>query len=140
MIRPLREALGQLRPTHEPELSASAESDPGAADSTPVLSSVGLGDDLWALAKNATTLLINATVPLQIKEAAAALQYLACEFAPIDGANNAAARLVELKAMQAALPAGIQAESNGPYLVTNGENLFDWLGERIPVRPLTALC
>jgi CDGSH-type Zn-finger protein/truncated hemoglobin YjbI len=138
VIRPLREALAQLRPPAE--LSGTSESDPSAAEGTPVLSSVVLGDDLWALAKDATTLQVTAGVPLETKEAAAALQDLACEFAHTDNANGAAARLGELNAIQAALPTGIQAESNGPYLVTNGENLFNWLGERVPLRPLMALC
>jgi CDGSH-type Zn-finger protein len=74
------------------------------------------------------------------KSSAAALQYSTCELAAIDGASSTAARLAELKAMQAGLSTAIQAESNGPYLVTNGESLFNWLGERISLRPLTALC
>ena len=96
---------------------------------------------MWALAKDATTLQVAGTgLPLQTKEATAALQFLAYELSGTDGAKNAAARLEELNAIQAALPTGIQTETNGPYLVTNAESLFNWLGERIPVRPLTALC
>jgi CDGSH-type Zn-finger protein len=53
---------------------------------------------------------------------------------------DTASRLGELKAMQSELSPGILAETNGPYLVTNGESLLSWLGERIPLRPLTALC
>ena len=140
VIRPFREVLAQLRPIHESEPSASMESDPGVADSTPVLSIMGLGDDLWTLAKAATTLLVNAPLPLQTKEALAALQYLACEFSGIDDPKSTAARLQELKAIQAGLPTSIQTESNGPYLVTNGGSLFNWLGEHIPLRPLAALC
>jgi len=140
VIRPLREALAEVRRTHGSELNVRTESDPRAADSTPVLSIMGLGDDMWTLAKDATTLQFNAAMPVETKEAAAALQYLACELAAIDAADGAAARLSELKAMQAALSTGIQAENNGPYLVTNGERVFNWLGERIPLPPLTALC
>jgi hypothetical protein len=82
-VRPiaLRGALAQLRATVGSELSASTESDAGAADSTPLLSTTALGDDLWALAKNATTLQVNVTTHLRTKEATGALQHLACEFA-----------------------------------------------------------
>jgi hypothetical protein len=81
VIRSLRGALAQLRATVGSELSASTESDAGAADSTPVFSTTALSDDLWALAKDATTLQVNATTPLRTKEATGALQHLACEFA-----------------------------------------------------------
>ena len=140
VIRPLREALAEVRRTYGSKLNVRTESDPTATDSTPVLSIMELGDDMWALAKDATTLQFNATMPVETKEAAAALQYLACELVAVVAADSAAAQLSELKAMQAALATGIQAESNGPYLVTNGERLFNWLGERIPLPPLTALC
>jgi CDGSH-type Zn-finger protein/truncated hemoglobin YjbI len=137
VIRPLREALAEIRPNHESELNVHADPDPNPADSSTALLMADLGDQLWSLAKDATLLQVDAAVPLQTKEAVAALQWLACDLATSDGA---AARLADLKAMQAGLSTGIQAQSNGPYLVTNGENLFNWLGERISLRPLTALC
>jgi CDGSH-type Zn-finger protein/truncated hemoglobin YjbI len=55
-------------------------------------------------------------------------------------APRAAARLAELRETQAELPARIQCESNGPYLVTNVERMTDWLGQPIPTRPQMALC
>jgi DNA-binding LytR/AlgR family response regulator len=74
------------------------------------------------------------TRPAQTKEAAAGLQYLVCELLTIsagaNGTSSTAGRLSELKAIQAELSTGIRAESNGPHLVTNGERLFNWLGER----------
>jgi CDGSH-type Zn-finger protein/truncated hemoglobin YjbI len=139
VIRPLREALAEMRPTHE-SLNVDADPDPRPADSTTVRLTADLADELWALAKDATILPVDATVPLQTKEAVAALQWLACDLATGGGANSAAARLAELKAMQAGLATGVEAQSNGPYLVTNGENLFNWLGERVSLRPITALC
>jgi CDGSH-type Zn-finger protein/truncated hemoglobin YjbI len=42
--------------------------------------------------------------------------------------------------MQANLGRLIQVSINGPYLVTNVEHLYNWLGERIETRPLMALC
>lgn len=51
-----------------------------------------------------------------------------------------AARLVELRELEAQLPAEIQSQTNGPYLVTNVENLTNWLGERLATRPQMALC
>jgi CDGSH-type Zn-finger protein/truncated hemoglobin YjbI len=145
VIRPLQEAFAEVRATQESELNVriSSASKPGAAQ--PVLSIPALEEELWALAMGATTVQVNVKIPGQTKEAVAGLQYLACELATIinDGANGkdiAVARLAELKAMQTELPTGIQAENNGPYLVTNGERLFNWLGERIPLCPLTALC
>jgi CDGSH-type Zn-finger protein/truncated hemoglobin YjbI/ferredoxin len=140
VIRTLGDALAQMTPAHEFGLTESLDSDAQDKDSRAVLSVAELGDEVWTLARDATTLVTAAAVPLQATEAAAALQDLACEVAAIDDANRAAGWLAELKALQAALPTGIQAESNGPYLVTNGEQLFNWLGESIPPRPLMALC
>jgi CDGSH-type Zn-finger protein len=144
VIRPLQEALVEVGATQEsePRVRTAFASKPSEAQ--PLLSITALDEELWALAKDATTLQVNARMPPQAKEAAAGLQYLACERATMNddakGKKSTAARLAELKAMQSELPTGIQAESNGPYLVTNGERLFDWLGERIPLCPLTALC
>ena len=140
VIRPLAEALAQLRPAQPSDLTDSTKSGGGAEDPTPMLSSESLGDASWALAQDATTLQLDASVPLMVREAAAALQDLACELADTDGANGVAARLQQFKVIQAGLPAGIQAHADGPYVMTNCERLFNWLGEPVPVRPLMALC
>jgi CDGSH-type Zn-finger protein len=42
--------------------------------------------------------------------------------------------------MMASLPRGIQSETDGPYLVTNAENVTDWLGCALPSTPQMALC
>jgi CDGSH-type Zn-finger protein len=140
VIRPIGEALAQLSPPLESGLPAPADADAGVDDTTAVLAVRRLDDELWLLAKDATTLQAAAApMPLQAREAAAALQELASQCAA-DDTNRAADRLAELKAILAALPRSIQAESNGPYLVTNGERLFNWLGEGLSARPLMALC
>jgi CDGSH-type Zn-finger protein/truncated hemoglobin YjbI len=70
----------------------------------------------------------------------AALQDLACRFAPPEGEGSSSQRLAELRKLQSQLPCAIQSQTNGPYLVTNLENLTDWLGQRLPTRPQMALC
>ncbi len=101
---------------------------------------VFFGERLWQLAVAATKLRLNPNMPTEIQEAAAALQDLACQFAPSDGPRGVAAKVAELKQMQAGLGSAIQASLNGPYLVTNADTLVTWLGERIPARPQMALC
>lgn len=99
-----------------------------------------LDERLWQLALTATKLRVAPGLPTEIQEAVAALQDLTCQFAPADGPRGQAARIAELKHVQASLSCTIQSALNGPYLVTNAETLYNWLGERIPVRPQMALC
>ncbi len=99
-----------------------------------------LEERLWQMATAATTLCITPGLPTEIQEATAALQDLACQFAPADGPRGVAAKIATLKQMQAALSCGIQSSVNGPYLVTNVESLKTWLGESISTRPRMALC
>jgi CDGSH-type Zn-finger protein len=101
---------------------------------------VFFGERLWQLAVAATKLRLIPNTPSEIQEAAAALQDLACQFATPDGPRGVAAKVAELKQMQAGLGCSIQASLNGPYLVTNADTLLTWLGERIPARPQMALC
>ncbi|MDQ2902406.1 MAG: CDGSH iron-sulfur domain-containing protein [Chloroflexota bacterium] len=98
------------------------------------------GERLWHLATVATKLRLYASIPTELQEATAALQDLACQFAPADGPHGVAAKVAELKAMEAGLGCSIQASLNGPYLVTNAEHLQNSRGERIPARPQMALC
>ena len=76
----------------------------------------------------------------ELIEATAALQDLACQIAPAEGPGDRATRLTELIALQAGLDTGIDVAVNGPYLVTNADNLHNWLGEDVPTRPQMALC
>ena len=91
---------------------------------------------LWQLALEATRLCALSPAPHQLLEATAALQTLACA----ERDELADARLAELRALQAQLPANIRTVHNGPYLVTNVEQLRDWLGCPVAARPQLALC
>ena len=55
-------------------------------------------------------------------------------------ATLAAARLNGFRKIMASLPSGIESERDGPYLVTNAENMVDWLGCALPSAPQMALC
>jgi len=138
VIRPLGEVIAHQQPAHDPGDSPNAGA--GAALKAPQASFGVIEGELWAMAGDVAAVLARGVPDLRIKEAAAAVQRMACEFAAIDGSDRREALLGELKAMQSASPAGIQVQSNGPYLVTNCENLSSWLGESIPLPPLTALC
>jgi len=58
---------------------------------------VFFSERLWQLAVAATKLRLNPSMPTEIQEAAAALQDLACQFAPPDGPRGVAAKVTELK-------------------------------------------
>ena len=100
-----------------------------------------LGTRIWNLAKSATTLrtqLADAgSCPPEFAEATAALQDLCVRLAP---AGRAGMRLDQLWQLQSGLPATIQAERNGPYLVTNVPALVDYLGAASRPAPQLALC
>ncbi len=101
---------------------------------------VFFGERLWQLATAATKLRLHPSIPTEFQEAAAALQDLACQFAPADGPRGVAAKVAELKALEESLGRTIQASLNGPYLLTNVEHLQNSRGEIIPARPQMALC
>jgi CDGSH-type Zn-finger protein/truncated hemoglobin YjbI len=79
-------------------------------------------------------------LPTEIQEGAAALQDLACRFAPEQGADSRQARLAELTRIEEGLASAIQVQANGPYLVTNAARMTNWLGESLEVLPQMALC
>ena len=93
------------------------------------------GATVAELAMRATQLRLEPGVPLELVEAVAALQELAVRQA-VDGDRLAA----EFAELLSALPASIQTQHNGPYLLTNVGDLRDWLGEQIPAPPQLALC
>jgi CDGSH-type Zn-finger protein/truncated hemoglobin YjbI len=96
---------------------------------------------LWQLAEQATALRAAADPPHELLEATAALQDLAVGFpAEETEAGTPEDRLVRLREMLQRVPADIQPSPDGPYLVTNGENLRDHLGCKLPSRPQMALC
>lgn len=137
-----RLAIGRLdasvtRPLDD-VISADVASDPPASESEGEMSDID--GSLWSLAKRATQLRLRSDSPTQLHEATAALQDLACRSAAVDGSAAVDARLHELRTLQAELPCGVQASTDGPYLVTNAENLHGWLGDALPSRPQLALC
>ena len=103
--------------------------EPPSADGTP--------STPWELAVRATELTVAHPGLPALMEATAALQDMACEF---EGPATRPGRLDELRALQAGLDPGIRLAPNGPYLVTNAENLRDSLGCGLPTRPQMALC
>ena len=96
-----------------------------------------LADRLWELAQAATGLLVQSPDQPGLGEATAALQDLAIGLAD---PGSAADRLKALKALQAGLDPQIRVVQDGPYLVTNADDLRDGLGRPLPMRPQLALC
>jgi CDGSH-type Zn-finger protein len=121
VLRPLAEAL------------AAAPNDP---DRSPTTAAPSLDE----LARAATRLRIRDGAPPQLLEATAALQDLACRGAAEDGEDSARALADELWRLHADLEPSIELERDGPLLATNIEQLRDWLGCALPVRPQMALC
>ena len=108
---------------------------------------------LWQAAQAATRLrtelAASGSCPVQLTEATAILQSLACgqartpESQAATGrvtAEEAAARRSELRQIQDGLPATVQAAPNGPYLVTNVPHVRNHLGEELGLPPQLALC
>jgi CDGSH-type Zn-finger protein/truncated hemoglobin YjbI len=164
VLRPLEAALrkaGTAGRADDPALLDAAGPTP-AAGSLTLLGTTGQGETVapartaaiaaqrppetasgrvWALARAATHLRSHlgraGSCPAELAEATAALQDLACRIAtPAD----AETRRDELWQLQSGLPAGIQAERHGPYLVTNVPRLIDHLGLEERPAPQLALC
>jgi CDGSH-type Zn-finger protein/truncated hemoglobin YjbI len=136
VVRPLRQADGGTAGDGAPASSSRAGGKNRGAPSGEGLP-VSLADAVWDLARAATRLRSQGPEVAELAEATAALQDLAIGLA---GEASAAGRLAELAALQAGLGAGIQVMTDGPYLVTNADDLSDWLGRPLPVRPQLALC
>jgi CDGSH-type Zn-finger protein/truncated hemoglobin YjbI len=123
-----------IRPL-EAALQRSTGSQPEGDDA--VSDTLDFPDALWQLTLDTTRLRLQPALPLEVHEATAALQDMACALAPPE---TAVARLAQLRDIQSSLPLSIQSQTNGPYLVTNVDRLDDWLGVPIATRPLLALC
>ncbi len=123
---------------------AAALGDADAHDVPPPTEPAGL----WDLARRATELRVaagadagaGAYAGAELLEATAALQDLACALDPPDARDGTADRLAELRHRMADLPPEIRIAHDGPYLVTNVEDLTDWLGCALTARPQMALC
>lgn len=145
VVRPLGEALTRLpvNATSQPLLCAGptfADGDevlpPTAADAPLAL----LSERTWELAVAATAARVTSDAPAELQEATAALQALAVRFGPAEGPGSASSRRADLTAIQASLAQGVQPEPDGPYLVTNADDLQDWLGQPLATTPQLALC
>jgi CDGSH-type Zn-finger protein/truncated hemoglobin YjbI len=92
---------------------------------------------LWDLTQQVTSA-YKAVGSVELFEAAAALQDLACRAA--ESSAVARERLNWLNAEIGDVKATIRLSPGGPLLVKNVPRVFNWLGERLPSRPLMALC
>jgi CDGSH-type Zn-finger protein/truncated hemoglobin YjbI/ferredoxin len=166
VLRPLADALGpapdgpadttapggagEAGSPDQPEPAAVAETlgstETPAAGTAPAGSATPAGPvtpagRVWEVARMATALRARlgraGSCPPELAEAAAALQDLAVRLA---APGEAVARLDELWELQSGLPASVQAERNGPYLVTNVPRLIDHLGAETRPAPQLALC
>jgi CDGSH-type Zn-finger protein/truncated hemoglobin YjbI len=100
-----------------------------------------LDGGLWQLAQDATRALAEwCGDPGQetlLMEATAALQDMALRSA---APAERDARLSSLRASQAGRAPEIRCAHNGPYLVSNAEQVRNWLGEAVPATPQMAFC
>jgi len=123
VVRPLTSLVKQ--PTEGVAESAS----PGIIDGAATLTTV-----LWDLAQEVTSL-YKAVGSVELFEAAAALQDLACRAAESDAL--ARERLNWLNTEIGDVNATIRLSPDGPLLVKNVQRFFNWLGEPLPSRPST---
>ncbi|MEU4222185.1 CDGSH iron-sulfur domain-containing protein [Actinoplanes sp. NPDC026623] len=133
VLRPLSEVLA----LPEPPTAGSAHRyrrTEGPLAETPV------DETLWHLAVLATDMRPPAGGPAEMIEVIAGLQDLACRLAPEQGPLTRADRIRELRRMQPGVPTAIEPCANGPYLVSNVDELTDWLGVDEPMPPQLALC
>lgn len=92
---------------------------------------------LWELAKDATRLRADHELP-ELLEAVAALQHLSCVFASDEQVLDE--RVAELAGIQGDSATRIDVAVDGPYLVSNPEQVTNWLGEPVRTFPQMALC
>ncbi len=140
VVRPLASALGRLG-IDECQQATTGGADASMPSGSGTVRDAGTllsGDLLWELARDATELRVAPGAPAELLEATAALQDLACRFAPTEEVR--AARRAELRSTQGGLQAGIRCQPNGPYLVANVDAVTNWLGERLSFPPQMALC
>ena len=133
VIRPLGSTLAAT--------GGLAEAWPTAlAAGRPVPSADAIGTEIFTLAREVTALRALPGAPPEVAEATAALQALACDLAPPEGADCADGRVARFRALQSGPAGGITVLPDGPYLATNTDRMVDWLGRVQPSRPQLALC
>jgi len=133
VLRPLSEVLA----LPEPPTAGSAHRYP-RTDAP--LTETPVDQTMWHLAVLATRMRPPAGGPAEMIEAIAGLQDLACRLAPEQGHLSRANRIGELRRMMPDVPRAIEPSPNGPYLVSNVDELTDWLGVDAPAPPQFALC
>jgi CDGSH-type Zn-finger protein/truncated hemoglobin YjbI len=134
VARPLRNAIP---PTPAEQNTSATDRAAGIASARDTRRTQDWREQLWELARAATELRCQRGESPELQEATAALQDLAVVFTDPAQVES---RRAELEDMQAGLPARIQVEANGPYLVTNASHLYNWLGEALRKLPQMALC
>lgn len=123
VIRPLRALDARFAGAKSPATDATANHTAGV--------------DLWDVAQRAT-MLCSESAPVELVEATATLQNLACRLAGSDA--TAEQRRTWLQEHSRDARRGIRLSPNGPLLVTNVDRLTSWLGETLPTNPVMALC
>jgi CDGSH-type Zn-finger protein/truncated hemoglobin YjbI len=139
VIRPIQSALG---PAVGPDQAIPSQDEQHAGARTTagiVQRSSAADEELVDLAQDATRLRVRCGDPA-LQEAVAGLQDLAHRCGADADDDAVATRLGLFREIMASLPCGIQSERDGPYLVTNAENVTDWLGCALPSAPQMALC
>jgi CDGSH-type Zn-finger protein len=143
VIRPLKQVLeqpdGQPGTLDDAEPAHDDQNHRETAAAGAVAESSAADQQLLGLAQDATQLRALSGVA-ELQEAAAALQDLTIRQGSDGGEDAAAARRAGFREIMAALPSAIQSERNGPCLVTDAENVVDWLGYALPSAPQMALC
>jgi CDGSH-type Zn-finger protein len=151
VLRPLADALTTIPAVWAgpPDTVGTAEaaSRPGMtarSGTTGPAATTSAAGRVWEAAQAATALRARlgrsgpvGSCPPGLAEATAALQDLACRLVQPDKAE---ARLGQLWELQSGLPVTVQAERNGPYLITNVPRLTDHLGAKTRPAPQLALC
>jgi CDGSH-type Zn-finger protein/ferredoxin len=144
VLRPLGEALAMM-PVGDPLPGRTAGTGFGYNRDVHLLPHktsawVFFAERLRGLAVTAAMLRARAGVPRQVDEAAAALEDLATQFATARRGWRVSAEVKQFARIDTGKAAAITPELNGPYLVTNLENLVNSKGERLGARPRMALC
>ena len=151
VLRPLADTLTTIPavPAGPPDTAGTAEavSRPGMtarSGTTGPAATTSAAGRVWEAAQAATALRARlgrggpvGSCPPGLAEATAALQDLACRLVQPDEAE---ARRGQLWEVQSGLPVTVQAERNGPYLITNVPRLTDHLGAKTRPAPQLALC
>lgn len=93
---------------------------------------------LWETATRTSMLAKNDDAPIELAEAAAALESVAEHLMPFLPAERA--QHIKTFVCNAALAPSIRPEVNGPYILTHLRKLTNSKGETLNTRPIVALC